>query len=141
MFWNKKLTDENANLKTRLDRLDKQLGSVLAENHSLSLQCETFASDANKLRDEKQEIEKHSRSLETLIASTSAKLQQQTEALNARELSLDRFNDVVSEIHSLAVCYQPITVDGLKNNSSLKNKLKEAQSLIIRIFEKSKGNE
>ena len=148
MFWNKKLTQERDFERARagdalvlVETQRKQIEKLNTDLESMKLQCKTFASDANKVRDDKSELEKHARALESSLSFNATRLQQETESLGKCQLSLDHFGDVVSEIHSLAVTYSPIAVDGLKNNSTLKIKLKEAQSLIGRIFEKSKGSE
>lgn len=134
MFWNKKLTQERDLERARAD-------DALARLEAMSRDRDQLVVRMNKLIDDKQEFEKHARSLEALQSSTATKLHQETESLGKCTLSLDHFGNVISEIHYLADAYSPILVDVLKNNSTLKSKLKEAQLLIGRIFEKSKGSE
>jgi hypothetical protein len=148
MFWNQKLIKERDFERRRADEALARLEAKSRECERLIASFEAAVGESaklsvalNKAVHEKQEIEKHSCSLEELLASASRRLQSEIDALSNSQHSVNHFNDIVSAIHTLVVAYTPITISGLKNNSTLKSKLKEAQSLIDQIFDKSKGSE
>lgn len=149
MFWifgNKKIAEERDFERSRandaiarLDAKSRECDRLVSSTEAAINETARLSVELKKLVQDRQEIEKHARSLEELLASTAKRLQKEVDSMSNCQKSLDHFGTIVDEIHSLVVGFSPLQVDSLKNNSTLKSKLKEAQSLIGRIFEKSKG--
>ncbi len=134
MFWNKKLIEERNFEQARAKEAFARLDAKSRECDRLIASVETAVNESAKDR-------QISVNLAEVAKNARALADKNQNDLEKCRKSLDHFCSIVNEIHTLSMSYSPIQIDGLKNNSTLKNKLKEAQSLIVRIFEKSKGSE
>ena len=124
MFWNNKLIEERNCERNRADTAIYLLDSKSRECERLIASAKTAIDESAKCRQLSDELQ--------------AKLDASTASLEKFDRQLAKFLEIVHEVRLVVSKYSAIELDSLKNNSALKNKLSEAQTIIEHVQEKTK---